>query len=73
MSNSIQSLQTVNTQAQAEQAVQPATPKTAQVQATTKNAAPQDTVTISPQAKQALASNAQPATTGDVDHDGDSR
>ena len=39
----------------------------------TQTAAPQDKVTISPQAQQALASNAKPAASGDVDHDGDSR
>jgi hypothetical protein len=42
-------------------------------QTTAQTAAPQDKVTISPQAQQTLAQNAQPAAGGDVDHDGDSR
>lgn len=67
MSNSIQSLQATNAQTQTEQAVQPP-PKPA----TSPAAIPQDTVTISAAAKQAQASNAKPAASGDVDHDGDS-
>jgi hypothetical protein len=65
MSNSVNSLQTINAQHQTEQTVQP--PK--------KQPTPppqyQDKVTISDSAKQALAKNAK-AVSGDVDHDGDS-
>ena len=68
MSNSALSVQAVNAQAQTQLAVQP--PKPA-AQTTTQNVAPQDKVTISPQAQQALANNAKPAARGDVDHDGD--
>ncbi len=67
MSNPVQSVQAVNAAAQTQQAAAP--PKTQQT--TTQTAAPQDKVTISPQAQQALASNPKPAASGDVDHDGD--
>ncbi len=62
MSNSVQSVQAIN--AQTQPAAQP--PK-----APAQTAAPQDKVTISPQAQQALASNTKPAASGDVNHDGD--
>ena len=68
MSNSVQSLQTTQVEAQTEQTVQP--PKKLQV--VTQGAIQQDTVTIS-KAANALASGAKPAASGDVDHDGDSR
>ena len=68
MSNSIQSLQVANAQTQAQQSVQP--PNKAQT--TAPSSTPQDTVTISKAAQQALASGNKPAATGDVDHDRDS-
>jgi hypothetical protein len=68
MSNPIQAVQPVNAVTQTEPAA-PAPPKTQQT--TTQTAGPQDKVTISPQAQQALANNAKPAASGDVDHDGD--
>jgi hypothetical protein len=64
MSISVQSVQLVNAQSQTQPSAQPL--KTA-----APTSAPQDKVTISPQAQQALASNAKPAAGGDVDHDGD--
>lgn len=67
MSISVQPVQPANAVAQTQPAA--ATPKTQQT--TTQTAAPQDKVTISPQAQQALANNAKPAAGGDVDHDGD--
>jgi len=57
MSNSIQSIQTAHTQTQAVQTVQP--PKTLQTDAATQTAIPKDTVTISQQARLALATNSQ--------------
>ena len=60
MSNAIQSVQAINAQAQTPQAAQ--VPKTPQ--ATTQVAAPQDKVTISESAKQALANNTKPAAKG---------
>jgi hypothetical protein len=68
MSNPVQAINAVQAATQAQQAA-PA-PKTQQPAAQT--AAPQDKVTISPQAQQALAANTKPAASGDVDHDGDS-
>jgi hypothetical protein len=68
MSNSIQSLQTANAQAQTEQTVQP--PK--KLQTATQTSAPQDTVTISKASQQAHAGNTKAAVGGDKDHDGDS-
>jgi len=65
MSNPVQLVQPIN--AVTQPAVAP--PKTQQT--TTQTATPQDKVTISPQAHQALANNAKPAAGGDVDHDGD--
>jgi hypothetical protein len=68
MSNSVHSIQAAHTQAQAEHSVQP--PKTLQTEAATQTAVPKDTVSISQQARQALASNTKRA--GDVNHDGNS-
>jgi hypothetical protein len=67
MSNSIQSTQALNAQAQTQQSAQ--APKTPQ--ATTQTAAPHDKVTISETAKQALAGNTKSAAKGGIDHDGD--
>jgi hypothetical protein len=67
MSNPVQSVQAVNALTQPQPAA--AAPKTQQP--ATQTAAPQDKVTISPQAQQALAGNTKPAASGDVDHDGD--
>jgi hypothetical protein len=69
MSNSVQSLQAVNAQAQTEQTVQP--PK--KLQTTGQNSIPRDTVTISKSAQQAQAGNTKAAVSADKDHDGDSR
>jgi hypothetical protein len=66
MSSSVHSIQAAHTQAQAEQSVQP--PKTLQTEAPQQTTVPKDTVSISPQARQALASNTRRA--GDVNHDG---
>ena len=68
MSNPVQSVSAVTPQAQAQTAAPP--PKTQQT--ATQSAAPQDKVTISESAKQALADTKKPAAGGDVDHDGDS-
>jgi hypothetical protein len=69
VSNPVQSVSAVNPQTQAQAAAPP--PKTQQT--TTQSAAPQDKVTISESAKQALAETRKQAAGGDVDHDGDSR
>jgi hypothetical protein len=69
MSNSVNSIQTAQTQAQTEQTVQ--APK--KPQEATKASVQQDTVNISKASQQALASNAKPSASGDVDHDGDSK
>jgi hypothetical protein len=66
MSNSIQSLQSANTQAQTEQTVQP--PKKAQT--TLQNPLPQDTVTLSQASQQAQAGNTNAVASGDTDHEG---
>jgi len=66
MSNSIQSIQAINAQAQTPQEAQ--APKNPQ--ATTQSAASQDKVTISEPAKQALAANTKPAAGGHTDHNG---
>jgi hypothetical protein len=68
MSNSVQSVHAVNSLTQ----TQPAQAHKTPAQTTAQTAAPQDKVTISPQAQRALAKNAKPAAGGDVDHDGDS-
>jgi hypothetical protein len=67
MSNPVQSVQPVNAQVQTQPIASP--PKNQQT--TTQTAAPQDKVTISPQAQKTLANNGKPAARGDVDHDGD--
>jgi hypothetical protein len=67
MSNPVQAIQPVHAQAQTQQTALP--PKNQLT--TTQAAGPQDKVTISPQAHQALANNTKPAASGDVDHDGD--
>jgi hypothetical protein len=64
MSISVQAVPGVSAQTQTQPVAQP--PKSPP-----QTAAPQDKVTISPQAQQALAKNTKPATGGDVDHDGD--
>jgi hypothetical protein len=68
MANSVQAVHPVNALTQTQPAAQSS--KTA-AQNTTHSATPQDKVTISPQAQQALANNTKPAAGGDVDHDGD--
>ena len=65
MSNPVQLVQPINA------VTQPAVAPLKTQQTTTQTATPQDKVTISPQAHQALANNAKPAAGGDVDHDGD--
>ena len=55
MTNSVQSLQEAQTHTQTKQSVQP--PKTLQEQSTKQETIPQDQVTISQQARQALANN----------------
>jgi hypothetical protein len=66
VSNPVQAIRAVDVAAQTPRA-SPA-PKTQQT--ATKTAALQDKVTISPQARQAQTGNSKPATSGDVDHDG---
>ena len=67
MSNSVHSLQSAQAQTQTEQTVQ--APKKPQV--VNQTAVQKDTVTVSKAAQQALANNAKPAASGDVNHDGD--
>lgn len=67
MSNSTQSIQAINAQAQTQQTVQP--PKKAPT--TNQNAVPQDTVTISKASRQAQAGNTNTVASRDKDHDGD--
>jgi hypothetical protein len=69
MTNSIHSVQAAHSQSLTENAVQP--PKTLQAQAATQNTGSQDTVTISRQARQALASNTKQAGGGDTNSNGD--
>jgi hypothetical protein len=59
MSSPIQSVQVAHSQLQTEQTVQP--PKTLQSVVTKQNTGAQDTVTISQEARQALASNTKQA------------
>jgi hypothetical protein len=66
MSSSVHSIQAAHAQAQAEESVQP--PKTLQTEAPQQTVIPKDTVTISQEARQALANNSRRA--GDVNHDG---
>ncbi len=68
MSSSIQSIQATHAQSQAEQSVQP--PKTLQTEAATQTAIPNDTVTISQQARQALVTNSQQANGADANSNG---
>jgi len=68
MSNPVQPVQGVSSLVQPQLTAPPAKAPRA---STTTSATPQDKVTISPQARQALASKAKPAAGGDVDHDGD--
>ena len=67
MSISVQPVQPANAVTQ----TQPAAPPPKNQQAANQTTGPQDKVTISPQAQQALANNTKPAAGGDVDHDGD--
>ena len=69
MANTIHSIQASYVQSQTEQAVLP--PKTLQTKAATQNTGSQDTVTISQQARQSLASNTKQASGSDTNHDGD--
>jgi hypothetical protein len=69
MTSSVISLQVVHTQTQTEEAVQE--PKTLQIEAATQNSASQDIVTISQEARQALASNTKLASGGDSNPNGD--
>ncbi len=69
MSNSVHSIQATHAEAQTQQSVQP--PKTIQTQALTQNPASRDTVTISAQARQALASNTKLASGADSNSNGD--
>jgi hypothetical protein len=55
VTNSIHSVQSAQAQSQTEQSIQP--PKTLQQEAAKQTAAPQDQVTISQEARQALATN----------------
>jgi hypothetical protein len=64
MTSSVHSLQTAHTKSQTAEAVQ--APKTLQTQAATQNAGPRDTVTVSREARQALASNTKQANGGDI-------
>jgi hypothetical protein len=69
MSNSVHSLQAAHTQTQTQEAVQP--PKTLTQQSTARTTNSQDTVTISQEARQALASNTEQASGGDTNPGGD--
>lgn len=69
MSNAIHSLQVIHSELQTDQAVQP--PKSLQTQAATQNTGSQDTVTISRQARQALASNTKLPSGSDTIPNGD--
>jgi hypothetical protein len=69
MTSSVHSIQVVHSQTQTEQSVQP--PKTLQTEAASQNTGSQDMVTISQQARQALASNTKQASGGDPNPNGD--
>ena len=71
MTSSVHSLQVVHSQTRTEEAVQ--APKTLQTQAATQNPASQDTVTISHEARRALASNTKLASGGDTNPNGNTR
>jgi hypothetical protein len=68
MSNLAPSIQAVNTQTQTQEASQP--PKQAPAQVAAQAANPQDKVTISPQAQQALANIAKSAAVAKVSSGG---
>jgi len=68
MSTSVQSIQAAHIQQQSEQSVQP--PKNLQTEAPMQTAIPTDTVSISQQARQALATNSRRP--GDVNLEGNS-
>jgi len=68
MSSPTQSVQAAHSQLQTEQAVQP--PKTLQSVITKQNTGAEDTVTISQEARRALASNSKQANGSDANHDG---
>jgi hypothetical protein len=68
MSNLAPSIQAVNTQTQPQEASQP--PKQAPAQVAAQAANPQDKVTISPQAQQALANIAKSAAVAKVSSGG---
>jgi hypothetical protein len=68
MTNSVHSIQGAHSQSLTEHAVQP--PKTLQTKAATQNTGSQDTVTISRQSRQALASNTKQASGGDTNSNG---
>jgi hypothetical protein len=67
MSSPIQSVQAAHSQLQTEQAVQP--PKTLQSEAAKQNTGAQDTVTISQEARRALASNTKQPNGSDANHE----
>jgi hypothetical protein len=65
MSNSVHSLQAAHAQQQAEQSIQP--PPNLQTEAPAQNAIPNDTVTISQQARRALATNSSQSANVNLD------
>jgi len=69
MTSSVHSLQEAHSQTQAQQSVQP--PKTLQTQAAAQNAGVRDTVSISQEARQALASNTKEPSGADANPNGD--
>jgi hypothetical protein len=69
MPNSVHSLQQAHSQSQTEETVQ--APKTLQTQAATQNSGSQDTVTVSKEARQALASNTKQASGSDTNSSGE--
>ncbi len=69
MTSSVHSLQVAHSQSQKEEAVQ--SPKTLQTQAATQNTGSQDTVTVSQEARHALASNTKQASGSDTKSNGD--
>jgi hypothetical protein len=71
MTSSVHSLQVAHSQSQKEEAVQP--PKTLQSEAAKQGSAPQDTVTISQQARQALTHSTTQAGGGGANHNGDNQ
>ena len=71
MTSSVNSLQAAHAETQTEQSVQP--PKNLQAQAATQNAGVQDTVTISQEGRQALASNTKEPSGSDPNPNGDNR